>query len=105
MNMIVLSIYLSHAESTECKLEVLAVQGISVVIEMLGRCDSEEVKQFNLIYRAITTDNIVIMTSVQVESTEQKIDIFELPLLESEDGDMFSIQVTINSPSFRYLVR
>ena len=90
------TIYL-HAGTTECMLTILGVRARIIVVEMLGRCDLEKVEHFNLIYRDITTNSSVIMTPFQVQSMEQQFYIFELPLQESEDGDMFSIQVTINN--------
>ena len=75
-------------------LEILTVQGRSVVIEMLGIC--EDVARLNLIYRDVTTDGNVINTPVPLESTDQSIYIVELPLQEFEKGKTFSIQVMIN---------
>jgi hypothetical protein len=81
-------------------LDILGIRARWVVVEMLGRCESDEVEEFIFTYKDITINSNEMNTPVKVENTEERIQIFELPLHEFEDGNMFSIQVTKNNHSF-----
>lgn len=89
-----------HAGTGECMLDIPGVRANWVVVEMLGRCEPEEVEEFIFTYKDITINSSEINTPVKVESTEERIQIFELPLHEFEDGHMFSIQVMKNNHRF-----